>query len=64
MATKVFRPFSLEECGDILNVEDMARLFKVTTAAINTRCRNGTIPGAFKQDKAWYCAKENIKKLR
>ena len=56
-----FRPFTLDECGDILTVTEMARLFHVGPDAITKRCRKGQIPGAFQLGRSWYCAKENIK---
>lgn len=58
-----FRPFTLNECGDVLDVNEMAKLFHVSTDAITKRCRNGQIPGAFKQGKYWYCSKENIRQV-
>lgn len=47
-----FRPFTLNECGDVLDVNEMAKLFHVGTDAITKRCRHGQIPGAFKQGKS------------
>lgn len=58
----IYHPLTLNECGDILSVDDMSRLLKRTNDTVTKLCREGRLP-AVQIGKSWYVKKEDFAEL-
>lgn len=55
----IYDTITLDQCGDVLTVEDLSRLLKKGNDSITYMCRRGDLPG-IQIGKSWYVKKSDF----